>query len=65
MLQFGSITQKNFQGLQNIGTVVQHSKGKPLQMRVDRNGTEVNISLTPQTWSGRGLLGCNIVPVTR
>ena len=28
IIQFGSITLSNFQGLQTIGTIVQHSKGR-------------------------------------
>ncbi|KAM6930666.1 26S proteasome non-ATPase regulatory subunit 9 isoform 2-T2 [Xenentodon cancila] len=65
LIEFGSVNTDNFQNLQNIASVVQHSKGKPLRVAVIRAAQKVQMSLTPQRWSGRGLLGCNIVPVQR
>ncbi|XP_047237836.1 26S proteasome non-ATPase regulatory subunit 9 [Girardinichthys multiradiatus] len=65
VIEFGSVNTSNFQNLQNIAAVVQHSEGKPLRVAVIRSGQKVQMSLTPQRWSGRGLLGCNIVPVQR
>uniref|UniRef100_A0A3Q0R1I8 26S proteasome non-ATPase regulatory subunit 9 n=1 Tax=Amphilophus citrinellus TaxID=61819 RepID=A0A3Q0R1I8_AMPCI len=65
LIEFGSVNTENFQKLQDIASVVQHSEGKPLRVSVIRAGQKVQMSLTPQRWSGRGLLGCNIVPVHR
>ncbi|KAG7489595.1 26S proteasome non-ATPase regulatory subunit 9 [Solea senegalensis] len=65
VIEFGSVNTGNFQNLQNIAAVVQHSEGKPLRVLVVRDGERVQMSLTPQRWSGRGLLGCNIVPIRR
>ncbi|XP_064609741.1 26S proteasome non-ATPase regulatory subunit 9-like [Liolophura sinensis] len=65
LIEFGSITAENFQNLQNIGKVVQHSAGRSLPVSVIRDEKEVRLSLTPQTWNGRGLLGCNILPLGR
>ncbi|XP_003974932.3 26S proteasome non-ATPase regulatory subunit 9 [Takifugu rubripes] len=65
VIEFGSVTAANFQNLQNIASVVQHSEGKPLRVVVIREGQKAAMSLTPQRWSGRGLLGCNIVPIHR
>ncbi|XP_033726761.1 26S proteasome non-ATPase regulatory subunit 9-like [Pecten maximus] len=65
ILEFGSITAIKFQSLQNIASVVQHSKDNALKVIVRRNNTDKSLNLTPKTWSGRGLLGCNIVPVKR
>ncbi|XP_066270122.1 26S proteasome non-ATPase regulatory subunit 9-like [Branchiostoma lanceolatum] len=64
VLQFGSVTPGNFTGLQNIAQVVQHSEGKTVPVKVLRGENTMNLGLRPQRWSGRGLLGCNIVPVT-
>ncbi|KAK3597056.1 hypothetical protein CHS0354_022059 [Potamilus streckersoni] len=36
-----------------------------LALKVLRDGISVSLTLKPQPWSGRGLLGCNIVPLTR
>ncbi|XP_041059160.1 26S proteasome non-ATPase regulatory subunit 9 [Carcharodon carcharias] len=63
IIELGSVNTRNFQNLQNIATVVQRSEGKPLNITIIRNGQNVHMSLTPQRWSGRGLLGCNIVPL--
>ncbi|KAJ8286264.1 hypothetical protein GJAV_G00036430 [Gymnothorax javanicus] len=65
IIEFGSINTGNFQTLQNIASVVQHSEGKALSITVVREGQTVHLSLTPQRWSGRGLLGCNILPLRR
>nr|XP_006640292.1 PREDICTED: 26S proteasome non-ATPase regulatory subunit 9 [Lepisosteus oculatus] len=65
IVEFGSVNSVNFQNLQNIAMVVQHSEGKPLSITVIRSGQTVHLGLTPQRWSGRGLLGCNIVPLRK
>lgn len=65
VIEFGSVNTENFQNLQNIASVVQHSEGKPLRVTVIRDSQKAQISLTPQRWSGRGLLGCNIVPIQK
>lgn len=63
IIKFGSISGENFNGLQDIASVVQHSKGIPMSVTVERQQRTQTLSLTPNTWSGRGLLGCHIVPV--
>ncbi|XP_038645655.1 26S proteasome non-ATPase regulatory subunit 9 isoform X1 [Scyliorhinus canicula] len=63
IIEFGSVNTRNFQNMQNIATVVQRSEGKPLSITVIRNGQNIHVNLIPQRWSGRGLLGCNIVPL--
>ncbi|XP_063171649.1 26S proteasome non-ATPase regulatory subunit 9 [Candoia aspera] len=65
IVEFGSINSHNFQSLQNIATVVQHSEDKPLSVTVVRRGEKLHLGLTPKRWSGKGLLGCNIVPLQR
>ncbi|XP_033901740.2 26S proteasome non-ATPase regulatory subunit 9-like [Acipenser ruthenus] len=65
IFEFGTVNSLNFQNLQNIASVVQHSEGKPLSIAVIRSGKKVHLGLTPQRWSGRGLLGCNILPLQR
>ncbi|KAM4710541.1 26S proteasome non-ATPase regulatory subunit 9 [Discoglossus pictus] len=65
IIEFGSVNTNNFQTLQNIATVVQHSEGRPLSVTVVRDGKSVHLGLTPQRWSGKGLLGCNIIPLKR
>lgn len=63
IVEFGSVNTQNFQSLQNIGTVVQHSEGKPLNVTVIRRGEKHRLRLVPTRWAGKGLLGCNIIPL--
>ncbi|NXD26743.1 PSMD9 ATPase, partial [Spelaeornis formosus] len=57
VVEFGSVNANNFQSLQNIATVVQHSEGRPLSVTVIRGGRRVHVGLTPKRWAGKGLLG--------
>ncbi|XP_020658393.1 26S proteasome non-ATPase regulatory subunit 9 [Pogona vitticeps] len=65
IVEFGSVNARNFRSLQDIATVVQHSEEKPLSVTVIRGGERVHLGLTPKRWSGKGLLGCNILPLQR
>lgn len=65
IVEFGSVNAQNFQSLQNIGSVVQHSEGKPLNVTVTRRGEKHQLRLVPTRWAGKGLLGCNIIPLQR
>ncbi|KAG8514958.1 26S proteasome non-ATPase regulatory subunit 9 [Galemys pyrenaicus] len=65
IVEFGSVNTQNFQALQNIGSVVQHSEGKPLNVTVIRRGERHQLRLVPTRWAGKGLLGCNIIPLQR
>ncbi|XP_003420343.1 26S proteasome non-ATPase regulatory subunit 9 isoform X1 [Loxodonta africana] len=65
IVEFGSVNTQNFQSLQNVGSVVQHSEGKPLNVTVIRRGERHQLRLVPTRWVGKGLLGCNIVPLQR
>ncbi|CAL4131734.1 unnamed protein product [Meganyctiphanes norvegica] len=33
-----------------------------IHVKIYRDGAVVNLTITPRQWSGRGLLGCNVVP---
>jgi 26S proteasome non-ATPase regulatory subunit 9 len=63
IVEFGSVNASNFRTLQDIGTVVNHSQGNSVSIKVKRHDKMLRLSLTPHAWSGRGLLGCNIIPV--
>ncbi|XP_065345510.1 26S proteasome non-ATPase regulatory subunit 9 [Cloeon dipterum] len=63
IVEFGTVNWRNFKDLQDVNKVVQASVNMPIHVKVRRQGTYVSLRLTPKTWSGRGLLGCNIIPV--
>lgn len=66
IVSFGSVNEKNHDNLKAIGDLVQRNVGNQLQIQVKRNenGKVVlkQLNLTPQKWSGRGLLGCHLLP---
>nr|XP_016931506.1 26S proteasome non-ATPase regulatory subunit 9-like [Drosophila suzukii] len=62
ILRFGSINSNNFKGdLAQIGEVVRNMQNQNVQLKVKRAEQQLDLILVPKTWSGRGLLGCNIV----
>lgn len=61
ILEFGSINHDNFKELKQISELVMHRQNQPIALKVKRQSRNVDITLIPKTWSGRGLLGCNIV----
>uniref|UniRef100_A0A2K6FPN3 26S proteasome non-ATPase regulatory subunit 9 n=1 Tax=Propithecus coquereli TaxID=379532 RepID=A0A2K6FPN3_PROCO len=65
IVEFGSVNTQNFHTLHNISTVVQHSEGKSLNVMVIRRGEKHQLRLVPTRWAGKGLLGCNIIPLQR
>ncbi|XP_019182319.1 PREDICTED: 26S proteasome non-ATPase regulatory subunit 9 [Ipomoea nil] len=45
--------------LQRLAGEAQRNQGRAISMVVIRQGTLVNLSVTPRAWEGRGLLGCH------
>lgn len=43
--------------LQRLASVAQATQGCAIVVTVIRQGTVINLTMTPRTWSGRGLLG--------
>lgn len=65
ILEFGTINADNFVDLNQIGEVVRHAQNRHIGIKIKRGSNTLEVSLTPKIWSGRGLLGCNIVPIAR
>ncbi|KAH8310571.1 hypothetical protein KR044_002027 [Drosophila immigrans] len=62
ILRFGSINGNNFKdNLAQIGEVVRNMQNQNVQLKVKREQQVLDLILVPKTWTGRGLLGCNIV----
>ncbi|XP_076925770.1 uncharacterized protein LOC143588728 [Bidens hawaiensis] len=45
--------------LPKLASEAQMNQGLPVPMVVMRQGALINLAVTPRTWRGRGLLGCN------
>lgn len=63
IVEFGSINLDNFQELGQIGELVRHSQNQNIALKVKRGQNLIDMTLIPKIWHGRGLLGCNIVPI--
>lgn len=63
-MEFGSINFHNFKTLKDIGELVEQSRNKSFDVKVKRPNCKIDIlSLTPRPWPGKGLLGCNVIPL--
>ncbi|EDV92980.1 GH19055 [Drosophila grimshawi] len=62
IMRFGSINDNNFKdSLTQIGELVRNMQNQNVQLKIKRGEQLLDLVLVPKTWSGRGLLGCNIV----
>ena len=64
MTKFGSVTKDNFNNLKNISDVAESSRNRNVEVVVIRNGDNKRLRLTPSPWSGAGLIGFKIRPLT-
>ncbi|KAJ8674101.1 hypothetical protein QAD02_005363 [Eretmocerus hayati] len=63
ILEFGSISSSNFKSLKDVGALVENSRYKDISVKIKRGSNTFALTLTPRPWSGKGLLGCNVVPI--
>lgn len=61
IIEFGSVNVSNFKDLKQIGEIVMHRQNQQIALKIRRRNALHELILIPKTWSGRGLLGCNIV----
>lgn len=62
ILQFGSINSRNFENnLMQIATLVNNMENQRIALKIKRSEQILDLILIPKKWSGRGLLGFNIV----
>ena len=68
ILRMGTVTATNFSGnLSTISNLLSGYQGQVIGLEVSREECDrpIRLSLTPQLWSGRGLLGCKMVPLLK
>lgn len=63
IMEFGSVNFQNYKSLKDIGSLVEHSRYKPVIVKVKRDAATMSLTLIPRPWSGKGLLGCNVIPL--
>ena len=67
LLQFGTVNSRTPDFLGAIPRVLRDRMGESLIVLVERPGipeTPLSLTLTPKVWSGRGLLGCHLSPLS-
>uniref|UniRef100_A0A915PSG5 26S proteasome non-ATPase regulatory subunit 9 n=1 Tax=Setaria digitata TaxID=48799 RepID=A0A915PSG5_9BILA len=64
LIQFGSLHAGNFSDMKDLCVVVQNSVDRPIKVTVLRDDRPIRLELVPQAWSGKGTLGCSVLPVT-
>ncbi|XP_038698477.1 26S proteasome non-ATPase regulatory subunit 9-like [Tripterygium wilfordii] len=60
IIKFGNVDYQpgeNF--LQMLASETQSNQGQAIPVVAIRQGAPINLAVTPRTWQGRGLLGCN------
>ncbi|CAB0038788.1 unnamed protein product [Trichogramma brassicae] len=63
ILEFGSVSNRNFKSLKDIGDLVESSRYKEVPVKIKRGSNTFALTLIPRPWSGKGLLGCHVVPL--
>ncbi|XP_037367131.1 26S proteasome non-ATPase regulatory subunit 9 isoform X2 [Talpa occidentalis] len=61
----GLSTPQPFAKVNSISPGSPASEAKPLNVTVIRRGESHQLRLVPTRWAGKGLLGCNIIPLQR
>nr|XP_027191161.1 26S proteasome non-ATPase regulatory subunit 9 isoform X3 [Cicer arietinum] len=58
ILKFGNV-EAGDNLIQRLASEAQSSMGQTVPVVIMRQGTVINLTITPRTWQGRGLLGCH------
>lgn len=63
VVRFGEAHAQNHRRLAALADIVRGNVGRPIDVLVERRDEFVPLQLTPNTWSGNGVLGCHFSPV--
>lgn len=64
--RIGTIRKENFRTMQDVASLVNNSENRSITLLVQRANTkeQQTLTLTPKKWSGNGLLGCKLTPLS-
>ncbi|CAF0750177.1 unnamed protein product [Rotaria sordida] len=64
--RIGTIRKDNFRTIQDVASLVNNSENRSITLLVQRANTkeQQTLTLTPKKWSGNGLLGCKLTPLS-
>lgn len=63
LVRYGHIDATNHDQLRAVARLTGRSEGGYIPLAVRRDCRMVEVTLAPQRWEGRGLLGCHLVPM--
>ncbi len=63
LLEFDEINSNTRDPLKKLAAEIGGYEFKAIRVRVQRDGQKVSLRLTPKPWSGKGLLGCHLIPI--
>ncbi|VDN00886.1 unnamed protein product [Thelazia callipaeda] len=72
VIQFDRLHADNFKNMNELTDIVQKSINynatnlmqKSIRVTVLRNNRPIRLNLVPQIWSGKGVLGCAVIPIS-
>ncbi|VDO65192.1 unnamed protein product [Heligmosomoides polygyrus] len=64
IIQYGNLHAGNFKEMKEVSATTAQHEGLKLRVTVLRNLRPVRLEIYPQRWSGNGILGCGIVPMS-
>ncbi|XP_014247156.1 26S proteasome non-ATPase regulatory subunit 9 [Cimex lectularius] len=62
IMQFGTVTSLNFKSIEDIAQEVNTNIDLYIKVLVMRGNNLKRVNVRPKIWTGKGLLGCKIVP---
>jgi 26S proteasome regulatory subunit N4 len=64
--RIGTIRKDNYRTMQDVASLVNNSENRSITLLVQRANTkdQQTLTLTPKKWSGNGLLGCKLTPLS-
>jgi len=63
LLSFGPVNSTSVDCFNVVPSIVRSNIEKPIAVIVQRNEVNIEVIVTPKTWSGRGVLGCHLTPI--
>uniref|UniRef100_A0A1L8DSY4 26S proteasome non-ATPase regulatory subunit 9 n=1 Tax=Nyssomyia neivai TaxID=330878 RepID=A0A1L8DSY4_9DIPT len=63
VVEFGTLNATNFRELTQIADIVKNHQNSVIKVQIRRHNRLLPLELIPRVWSGRGLLGCNVIPM--
>ncbi|KAL6737098.1 hypothetical protein Aduo_010770 [Ancylostoma duodenale] len=64
IIQYGMLHADNFKDMKEVSATTAKHEGQKLRVTVLRNNRAARLEIYPRRWSGNGILGCGIVPVS-